>query len=598
MLLGSSTINININITTTSMFLFSWVLLVLAPTVLDAAPLEDLIEHLPGYGRPPTTQFSGFLDATAGCDTSVNGKFCKVHYWLSLADTENQNDPLKAPVVLWSNGGPGSSSVLGLLQENGPLLMNATGGLMENPWAWTKLANLLILEAPIGVGYSYCEAQATQGKTCQNTDRYTASASRAALQDFFTTKFPELSQNEFFITGESYAGVYIPTLTKEIFDHAPEINLKGIAVGDPCTDNTAQEDSMDALWYGGKYGLVDEQVYDLLWNHCEARAPNLMRQGGIHHVLQTLNHELRQVDDPQERAARAKEHLHKLAGSGGPTMRQSAECTLAFRKFLMSASKGLSQSWDDLYIDDYSLFAPVSQLEDEQMAAYMVRADVKAALHVTESPTKTWPYASQGFDYTKEYDACNDRVVIVDKSMIDIYQEIVPKLHTTYIYNGDTDPCVSYEGTRLAVKRIGFDEVDGGGYRPWFYNHTGTTFQLLAEKAPLFGPDLLCQDMGAQFGGEIVDYEHNLSFLTFHGSGHMVPQFRPQAALHMLEKLIKRQSLSPLMPSNSTLASLSNSDFKDAMDAWTEKARGTPFVDQLFHLDTTTTANSNVEIEK
>jgi hypothetical protein len=203
------------------------------PCAVQSAPLEDIIENLPGYGRPPTTQFSGFLDATDGCDTSANGPYCKIHYWLNLAEVE---DPLQAPVVLWMNGGPGSSSILGLLQENGPLLMNATGGLMNNPWAWTKLANLLVIEAPIGVGYSYCANQKLEGKTCKNTDRFTASASRAALVDFFTSKFPEFSKNEFYIIGESYAGVYIPTLTKEILDHASSvINLKGIAVGDPCT---------------------------------------------------------------------------------------------------------------------------------------------------------------------------------------------------------------------------------------------------------------------------------------------------------------------------------------------------------------------------
>lgn len=30
---------------------------------------------------------------------------------------------------------------------------------------------------------------------------------------------------------------------------------------------------------------------------------------------------------------------------------------------------------------------------------------------------------------------------------------------------GDSDPCVSYEGTREAIKQIGFQEIDGGGYR-------------------------------------------------------------------------------------------------------------------------------------
>ena len=493
-------------------------LLAVSSSVVSAAPLGDLIENLPLYGRPPSSQFSGFLDATPGCDTTVNGKFCKIHYWFTLAEVD---DWIERPVVLWLNGGPGSSSILGLLQENGSLLLNATGGFMENPWAWTKLVNLLVIEAPIGVGYSYCEAM-TRGEVCQNTDSFTASASRAALQDFFATKFPELAENEFYITGESYAGVYIPTLSKQILENAPELNLKGIAVGDPCTDNTAQEDSMDALWYGHKYGLVDDEIFDLLWNACDARAPNLMRRGGVHHVAHTLNQQLRDLPEDQ-RKVKAKELYEEFVlPDGGPNFkRDSPECTLAFRKFVLSSSKGLSQSWGDLYIDDYSLFAPVSDAEDEHMAAYMNRDDVRKALNVEESPVTTWPMTNLGFDYTKEYDACNDEVTI-DQSMVDIYQIIAPQLETTYIYNGDTDPCVSYEGTRLAVKQVGFDEVDGGGYRPWFYNHTAASLKVLAEKASLFGPDLLVQDMGAQFAGEVVNYDHNLSFLTFHGSGHMV----------------------------------------------------------------------------
>lgn len=52
------------------------------------------------------------------------------------------------------------TNIQGLFQELAPLLMNATGdGLTFNPWSWNTLAHLLIIEAPIGVGYSYCGAQ-------------------------------------------------------------------------------------------------------------------------------------------------------------------------------------------------------------------------------------------------------------------------------------------------------------------------------------------------------------------------------------------------------------------------------------------------------
>ena len=96
----------------------------------------------------------------------------------------------------------------------------------------------------------------------------------------------------------------------------------------------------------------------------------------------------------------------------------------------------------------------------------------------------------------------------------------------------------------------------------------------------------------AQFGGEITSYEQGLSFVTFHGSGHMVPQFRPQASLHFLSQFILSSSsspssssssssttskvgeeLSPLLPTNATLVELSEDDFETAMDDWTETAK-------------------------
>jgi len=543
----------------------------------SSAWLDDLIGELPDFGRTPTPHFSGYLDGSDGCDVDTNGPLCQIHYWLALAESDARN----APVVLWLNGGPGSSSLLGFLTEEGPLMISANGGLMENPYSWTKYVNLVAIEAPVGVGFSYCSRQ-MEGKPCKNTDRYTASTSRAALVDFFTNKFPEFATNDFFIVGESYAGVYIPTLTKEILDNT-SINLKGIAVGDPCTDNVAQADSMDSLWYAHKNALVDDEIFDLLWNKCEARLPNLMTRGGIHSVIHELNSELKGIEDMVDRKARAHELFHQIVLGGNidsKAFKDLPECTLAFRKFIMSSSSGLSQSWKDLYIDDYSLFAPVSDLEDEQMSAYMSRKDVRKALHVDHAPTTTWPEADVGFDYYKEYDACNwqDDIPLKGISMIDIYQEVVPKLERTWIYNGDTDPCVSYEGTRLAVKQIQIDELDGGSYRPWFYNQTAASIEVLAEKSALFGPNLVAQNMGAQFGGEVTDYQSGLKFVTFHGSGHMVPQFRPQAALHFLEKFISGEELSPLLPKNATLTEMDDQMFGKAEKTWVELAMGAPYV--------------------
>ena len=311
---------------------------------------------------------------------------------------------------------------------------------------------------------------------------------------------------------------------------------------------------MDSLWYGHKYGLVDDATFDLLWNKCNIRYPTILSKQSFRPHDHTI--ELR--EDVQEK--------------------MTPECKLAYRKFLLSSSRGLSQEWKDLYIDDYSLFAPVSNDEDIAMAKYLNRSDVREALHVTDAPIESWPYPSAGFDYTKQYDACNENPEPHAPSMIKFYDYLAPKLKAIWVYNGDTDPCVSYEGTRTAIKRVGYAELDGGSYRPWFYNHTAAPLEVLEEKAAMFGPDLLAISTGVQFGGEVVNYENNLSFLTVHGSGHMVPQFRPQAALHMLSKLLKLEHLSPLLPSNATLTSVCTLGFHEMMKKWTEKAKQCPYV--------------------
>ena len=74
-------------------------------------------------------------------------------------------------------------------------------------------------------------------------------------------------------------------------------------------------------------------------------------------------------------------------------------------------------------------------------------------------------------------------------------------------------------------------------------------------------------------GSGVVDFEHGLSFITVHGSGHMVPQFRPQAALHMLDKVLTAVPFAPPLPSNADVSSMTDAEFDASLDKWTTLAK-------------------------
>jgi serine carboxypeptidase-like clade I len=127
---------------------------------------------------------------------------------------EAETDPANAPVTLWLNGGPGCSSADGLMYEQGPLHFadpyvggdepldtDTPPALKLNPNRWTKLSNMIFLEAPAGVGYSYF----TDSNDAFTNDDITAADNFRFLQGFFQG-FSEYSSNRFFVSGESYAG--------------------------------------------------------------------------------------------------------------------------------------------------------------------------------------------------------------------------------------------------------------------------------------------------------------------------------------------------------------------------------------------------------
>ncbi|VDM47719.1 unnamed protein product [Toxocara canis] len=230
-----------------------------APT---PAPSVSRIEANKIYDLPGLTfevnfnQYSGYLRS------STQGNY--LHYWFM----ESQGNPSSDPVVLWLNGGPGCSSMGGLFNELGPFRPNPDARtLYENVYSWNKAANMLFLETPRGVGFSYQDTDVNKDTTWD--DAKTAEESAAALEDFFNV-FEQFRSNEFYITGESYAGIYIPTLTdvliKRIQSGSVKINLVGIAIGNGAFSNIQEvRSNPDFMYFHGIYG---KEEWDQLRKCC------------------------------------------------------------------------------------------------------------------------------------------------------------------------------------------------------------------------------------------------------------------------------------------------------------------------------------------
>ncbi|KAH7970853.1 hypothetical protein HPB49_016176 [Dermacentor silvarum] len=183
----------------------------LALSTLAAAsdPSQWEVTSVPGLDQPLNFKhYSGFLDA---------GEGRRLHYWFM----ESQRSPSRDPVLLWLNGGPCCSSLIGAIAELGPFRVGYQGiNMTTNPFSWNKVANIIFLESPAGVGFSYSPTGNYASDDTKTTDD-----NYLAVVDFFD-KYSQFKQNDFYIAGESYAGVYVPLLAQLLLKNPRGINLK------------------------------------------------------------------------------------------------------------------------------------------------------------------------------------------------------------------------------------------------------------------------------------------------------------------------------------------------------------------------------------
>ncbi|KAL2334301.1 hypothetical protein Fmac_015514 [Flemingia macrophylla] len=412
---------------------------------------RDRVTKLPGQpDNVKFAQYSGYVTVNEQAGRAL-------FYW--LIETPASDEPSSKPLVLWLNGGPGCSSIAyGAAEEIGPFRISPDGNsLYLNPYAWNNLANLLFLESPAGVGFSYSN---------RTSDLYTAGDQRTA-EDAYTflvnwfERFPQYKHRDFYIAGESYAGHYVPQLAqivnrknKGIKD--PDINLKGFLVGNAVTDD--YHDYIGTFEYWWVHGLISDATYRMLGIACDF--------GSSQH--------------PSDQCLQVLKLAIVEQGSIDPYSIYTQTCkdTASLKRNLGGRSAWISRAYD-----------PCTERYSD---LYFNHPEVQKALHANVT----------GISYS--WKTCSDIVGVGDYwadsplSMLPIYQELIEAGLRIWVFSGDTDSVVPVTATRYSIDALNLptiiswypwqDNGEVGGWSQVYEGLTLVTVRGAGHEVPLHRP--------------------------------------------------------------------------------------------------------------
>eukprot|EP01114_Cavostelium_apophysatum_P010762 TRINITY_DN2487_c0_g1_i1.p1 TRINITY_DN2487_c0_g1~~TRINITY_DN2487_c0_g1_i1.p1 ORF type:complete len:455 (-),score=74.19 TRINITY_DN2487_c0_g1_i1:20-1384(-) len=432
----------------------------------------DQITNLPGLPAINFTQYSGYIEV------DPNGR--SLFYWF----VESQRDPVNDKVVLWLNGGPGCSSLGGFLEENGPFRVNPDGETLSlDPYSWNAVANVIYLESPAGVGFSYSpdSSDYTVG------DKRTANDAYIFLQKFFK-EFPQFSDQPFYVTGESYGGHYVPELADRILYGNKNlqpgdiyINIEGFMAGNPWTYMPI--DNYGAVFYWWTHALISDQTFFGINTTCDYsdNGPFKKRQTACDDLMGAAAAEMGNIN--------IYDIYVDVCDSGGQLVDQLAQAGSSFHRALQRGMKKRQ--------DVNPIYQPCA---DSFTADYLNLPEVQKAIFAWRSENVTWADCNGVVHYNYSD---------VEKSVIPLYENFFNEGLRILVYSGDVDAIVPYTGTRQWVNDLGRSILE-----PW-------------------RPYILDE----QVAGYVTIFD-GLTFATVRNAGHMVPQTQPKRAQDMFSKFL------------------------------------------------------------
>ncbi|KAJ3551296.1 hypothetical protein NM688_g4786 [Phlebia brevispora] len=394
----------------------------------------------------------------------------KLFFWFFPPGPQGSTEDL----IFWTNGGPGCSSLEGLLQENGPFSWSfGQAKPTQNQFSWTNLSSILFVEQPVGTGFS-------QGKPNITNEDELAAQFVGFMQQFLEV-FSELKGKNFYASGESYAGMYVPYIVNYIYEHptALDLEMKGFWISDPVIGWDVIQSELPAVNFVHKY----ENVFSL---------------------NQTF---MAQVDAAAERCGYTNySATHVTFPPKGllPLPGKSTEgdpgCFLW--EEVLDAALIVNPAFDIYRIFDtfpilWDVLGFPGTFEQVQVSpVYFDRDDVKQVIH-----------APLDVDWTE----CSNINVFPsgDSSLpsgLTVLPSIIEKSERSVIVHGLADYILISEGTRITIQNMTWAGLQG--------------FQT-----PILNESFIVDGVGA-LGN--MHSERGLTYFEVALSGHMVPQFSPR----------------------------------------------------------------------
>lgn len=350
--------------------------------------------------------------------------------------------------------------------------------LLPNPHAWTNATAMLYVEQPAGVGFSYGPEPKDEDDVSRDFYNF--------LLNFYDT-FEDLLPKKLFLFGESYAGIYVPSIAHRIYhenikNKEIKVNLAGIALGNGWIDPVIQGPAViDYAWWHGMIDSTSRDAFHEIWKDC--LQDNIGEYSGKFHEFNV----------PDECGMQSA--VSEVAGVG-----------LFFDK---KPNEYDVTTWDR-YPSLYDHDANIPQFYNNPL--------VKEVLHAP--PDTEWSCCVKGGG--RRHRSLRQLLMLENdkpKSVLPYISELLDEANiTVLIYNGDRDLSVNAPGTELALNAMNWS-----GHNEWKNANRGL---WVTNNNP---------------SGYSKGYK-GLQFVVVYNSGHMVPTNQPEAALDMVTRVIESKT--------------------------------------------------------